>query len=117
MGQNLKIQEGWQISAKLGWRMLIRPNQIWAQVLRHKYGDPLASIQKRSNVPQVWRGIIAGSVVLKEGIDRGPSQPEENEVDCANVHWKFHENGKFSTKSAYIQACAKEDTSEKAAIR
>lgn len=59
-------------SAKLRWRMLKSPDQLWDKVLWMKYGDPLALVPKRGNISQIWRGIQAASKVLHEGIDRGP---------------------------------------------
>lgn len=62
----------WALLAKLGFRMLKAPTTLWAQVLWRKYGDPLAAVQKRGKVSHVWHGTVAGSNVLKEGLDRGP---------------------------------------------
>lgn len=57
--------------AKLGWKMIKFPNLLWARVLRAKYGDPLATVQKREDISQVWRSILASSGVLQEGLDSG----------------------------------------------
>ncbi|KAI5675173.1 hypothetical protein M9H77_06123 [Catharanthus roseus] len=46
-------------SAKLRWRMLKSPDQLWDKVLWMKYGDPLALVPKRGNISQIWRGIQA----------------------------------------------------------
>lgn len=72
--------------AKLGWRMIKFPILVWVRVLRSKYGDPLVVPQKHGNVSQVWRGLLAGSTVLQEGLDRGPTRLGET---C----WKFTPNG------------------------
>lgn len=56
--------------AKLGWRILKDPTTLRARILWSKYGDPLSPVQKRGNVSQIWRGVLAGSDVLKEGPQR-----------------------------------------------
>lgn len=39
--------------ATLGWRIITIPNQLWARVLKHKYGSHLDTVQKKGNATQV----------------------------------------------------------------
>lgn len=42
------------------------------------YGNLLVVVQKRGNISHVWHGIVAGSSVLKKGVDCGP--PDEGRM-------------------------------------
>ena len=56
--------------ARQGWRLLMDPTSLCAQVLQTKYypsGDPLMAIEK-PGISYSWRSILRGFGALKEGL-------------------------------------------------
>jgi ribonuclease HI len=56
--------------ARQGWRLLMAPDSLCAQVLRAKYfphGD-LLNVQERPGISYAWRSIIRGMQALKQGL-------------------------------------------------
>jgi hypothetical protein len=56
--------------ARQGWRLLIEPGSLCAQVLRAKYypgGDPLVA-EEKPGISYSWRSILRGFKALKEGL-------------------------------------------------
>jgi len=56
--------------ARQGWRLIMEPNLLCAQVLRAKYfqnGDPLTASEK-PGISYTWRSILRGLQALKKGL-------------------------------------------------
>lgn len=56
--------------AKLAWRLLRTPQSFWARILRSNYGQlGIESGSKIQSESLIWRGIIHGYALLKEGLE------------------------------------------------
>lgn len=71
-GANLKAARlmNWALMVKLAWRMLTC-GELWCDVLRSKYGldaETRPHFNDKSRSSQVWKGIIWGSELLREGL-------------------------------------------------
>ena len=56
---------------KLGWRLLISKDELWAKVLQSKYikgKTSLDKFSKKNRSSNAWQGIVAASTLLKEGL-------------------------------------------------
>ena len=56
--------------ARQGWRLILNPNSLCAQVLRVKYfpsGDIL-SMTEKPRISYSWRSIVRGVQALKDGL-------------------------------------------------
>jgi hypothetical protein len=58
--------------AKQGWRLLMNPNSLCAQVLQAKYfaDGKVLNAKPKHNMSYTWRSILAGIAVLKKGLIR-----------------------------------------------
>lgn len=59
--------------AKLGWRLINETDALWSQVIRNKYMDSkscILAMQDKSNASMIWRAIMKGVPVLREGMRR-----------------------------------------------
>lgn len=56
--------------AKQGWRLLMNPDSLCAQVLRAKYfaNGNVLNARPKHNMSYTWRSILAGIAVLKKGL-------------------------------------------------
>ena len=57
--------------AKLGWRLLTKQNDLWAQLMHSKYIKGKVApnkISKKKKSSKAWQGIVAASNLLKKGI-------------------------------------------------
>lgn len=84
--------------AKLPWRLLKKPMDLWAQVLGAKYGLPPTCHCEHPFKPQsvVRRGLTSGYQLLEQGLWKD----EQGKVDT-NLCRHKSPRGVFSTKSAY----------------
>lgn len=80
--------------AKLVWRMLHDPNELWVQVLNGKYGrgraERGASVAKMSD-SRLWKEIVKMWDNIRINTDWEHEQ----------VVWKLSKNGKFTISSMY----------------
>lgn len=57
--------------SKLGWRILVEPNTLWARVLRNKYCDGkfyLEMFKHKPNSSNAWKGIVENIDILRQGV-------------------------------------------------
>lgn len=57
--------------AKLGWRMITRKDELWAKMLRNKYGlmeDGPVVFRKKQRASSTWRGLEWAGELLSRGL-------------------------------------------------
>lgn len=62
--------------AKLTWRLIHNPNQLWAIVLISKYGSSMVQKRWSSSISQVWRAVLFGGETLKQMATMGTNLSE-----------------------------------------
>lgn len=83
--------------AKLGWQFLTRPDLLWVQLLRNKYGDLFQECTKQ-NISTTWRHIRSTIPLLRACLESSNVQSSGiNDV----IQWRGTSSGKFTLVSAY----------------
>lgn len=57
--------------AKLGWRLLQKPNSIWSRIMRAKYGGNVEDVtifEAKQNASHIWKGMVWSSKLIKRGL-------------------------------------------------
>lgn len=84
--------------AKLGWLILTRPDELWVQVLRSKYGDLLSTASNR-NTSALWRHIKSTVPLIVSCIET--TEPTSEPPSASDYRWKPNSSGKFTVASTY----------------
>lgn len=84
--------------AKLGWLILTRPDELWVQVLRNKYGHLLSSTPRR-NTSALWRHIRATIPLITSCSEM--ISPTGDPPFSSEFRWKATTAGNFTVASAY----------------
>jgi len=71
LGLRSMRQANTAFSMKLGWRVLTEKDSLWSRILRSKYCKgrcDMNMFQEKTNVSNVWRGILDSANYLRQGL-------------------------------------------------
>ncbi|XP_031111845.1 uncharacterized protein LOC116015819 [Ipomoea triloba] len=68
--------------AKQGWRLLIYPNSLVSRILKARYypSSDFVDAQIGSNSSYIWRSILAGKALLREGVVRRVGDGKDTKI-------------------------------------